>query len=59
MNNQAGKEVICVPSNPDNRPNKKDAPHWIEQRPRTVSPETVRKLGETAIKNTPKDKKGK
>lgn len=45
-----------MPSNPDNRPNKKDAPHPIEQRPRTVNPETARKLGKTAIKGATKDK---
>lgn len=49
-----------MPRTPDNGPNKKDAPHPIEQRPRTVNPDLARKIGNQAIKGATKDqKKGK
>jgi hypothetical protein len=48
-----------VASNKETKPETKDKPNPFEQRPKTVNPETARKLGETAIKGASKDKSKK
>ena len=42
--------------NKETKPETKDKPHPIEQRPK---PDTIRELGKTAIKGASKDKTGK
>lgn len=57
MNNQAGKEVISVPS-PDKLPSRET--NKIEKPPKMVNPETARKLGNLGLNGPSKDqKKGK